>query len=45
MDDEDGWADWGNCSECGEFDCDLDHDEQDDEIDSAWEWGYDGECC
>jgi hypothetical protein len=35
----------GNCSECGEFDCDIDHDKDDDwGENSEDETGYSGSC-
>ena len=35
----------GNCSVCGEFDCDIDHDEDEDWGDNSEnETGYDGDC-
>lgn len=35
----------GNCEVCGEFECDIDHDEHEDWGDnSESETGYDGDC-
>ena len=34
----------GNCDVCGEFECDLDHDDEDWGDNSEDETGYDGDC-
>ena len=35
----------GNCEHCGEFDCDIDHEADEDWGDnSEFDTGYEGEC-
>ena len=34
---------WGCCSECGEFDCGIEHNAESEELDDVEVWGYDDE--